>query len=76
MPERELVSYTYLHGVPQRTSARMGGEGFAMRLGGAELVLGSHAVANELRRLGLPKRALFTTYTEHMHASFELPEEL
>lgn len=76
MPERELISYTYLHGVPHRTSARMGGEGFAMRFGGAELVLGSHAVANELRRLGLPKRALFTTWTEHMHASFELPEKL
>jgi hypothetical protein len=76
MPERELISYTYLHGVPHRTRAQMGGEGFAMRLGGAELVLGSHALANELRLLGLPRRALFTTFTEHMHASFELPEKL
>ena len=76
MPERELISYTYLHGVPQRTRARMGGEGFAMRLGGADLVLGSHALANELRLLGLPRRALFTTYTEHMHAVFESPEKL
>ena len=46
-----------------------------MRLGGAELVLGSHALANELRLLGLPRRALFTTYTEHMHASFEAAQE-
>jgi hypothetical protein len=76
MSERELVSYTVLHGVPHRTRARMSGEGFAMRLGGAELVLGSHTVANELRALGLPKRALFTTYTEHMQASFGLPEKL
>jgi hypothetical protein len=76
MPERELVSYTYVHGAPHRTRATMGGEGFAMRLGGAELVLGSHALANELRLLGLPRRALFTTYTEHMHASFEAPEKL
>jgi hypothetical protein len=76
MPERELISYTYLHGVPHRTRAQMGGEGFAMRLGGAELVLGSHALANELRLLGLPRRALFTTFTEHMHASFELPEKI
>jgi len=76
MPEQELVSYTYLHGVPHRTRATMGGEGFAMRLGGAELVLGSHALANELRLLGLPRRALFTTWTERMHASFELPEKI
>jgi hypothetical protein len=54
----------------------MGGEGFAMRLGGAELVLGSHPLANELRLLGLPRRALFTTFTEHMHARFELPEKI
>ena len=76
MPEQELTSYTYLHGVPHRTRATMGGEGNAMRLGGADLVLGSHALANELRLLGLPRRALFTTYTEHMHASFALPEKL
>jgi hypothetical protein len=76
MPEQELVSYTYLHGVPHRTRATMGGEGFAMRLGGADLVLGSHALANELRLLGLPRRALFTTFTEHMHARFEGPEKL
>jgi hypothetical protein len=75
-PERELVSYTYLHGVPHRTRAKMGGEGFAMRLGGAELVLGSHALSNELRLLGLPRRALFTTWTEHMQARFEAPEKL
>jgi len=76
MPDRELISYTYLHGVPHRTRAQMGGEGFALRLGGAELVLGSHALANELRLLGLPRRALFTSFTEHMHAVFELPEKL
>jgi len=76
MPERELISYTYLHGVPHRTRAQMGGEGFAMRFGGAELVLGSHPLANDLRLLGLPRRALFTTWTEHMHASFGLPEKL
>jgi hypothetical protein len=76
MPEQELTSYTYLHGVPHRTRASMAGEGFAMRLGGAELVLGSHPLANELRLLGLPRRALFTTFTEHMRATFELPEKL
>ncbi len=76
MRERDLISYTYLHGVPHRTRATMGGAGFAMRLGGAELVLGSHALANELRLLGLPRRALFTTFTGHMHARFELPEKV
>lgn len=76
MPERELISYTYLHGVPHCTRAMMGGEGFAMRLGGAEIVLGSHTLSNELRLLGLPRRALFTTWTEHMHARFEGPEKL
>lgn len=76
MPEREMTSYTYLHGVAHRTRAMMGGEGFAMRFGGAEIVLGSHALSNDLRLLGLPKRALFTTWTERMHARFEAPEKI
>jgi len=76
MPEQDLVSYTYLHGVAHRTRARMSGQGFAFRLGGAELTLGSHALSNELRLLGLPRRALFTTWTERMAARFEAPEKL
>ncbi len=40
------------------------------------VVLGSHPPANELRLLGPPRRALFTTLTGDMRASFEGPEKL
>ena len=38
--------------------------------GGATLVLGDHPMADELRSLGLPKRALFSSSTALMTASF------
>ncbi len=41
-----------------------------------ELTLGTHAIADQLRELGLPKTALMSTWTEHMTGRFEQPEEL
>jgi hypothetical protein len=51
-------------------------DGVGMRLGGATVVLGRHPIADELRSLGLPKRALMSTSMDHMHASFEAPQRL
>jgi hypothetical protein len=76
LPERELVSYAYVEGVAHRIPATQGAEGFGVRLGGAALELGSGPVADELRSLGLPKRALMTTWMERMHAAFGEPEKL
>jgi len=76
LPDREMLTYTYLHGVPHRTRFVSGAEGFGVRPGGARLVLGDHPYAERLRALGLPRRALMTTWMERMHGRFEAPEKL
>ena len=48
----------------------MSAEGVAGRPGGATLVLGDHPMADELRSLGLPKRALFSSSAARMPATF------
>lgn len=63
-------------GVLYRTPSVMGGDGVGIRLGGATLTLGGHPIADELRALGLPKRALMSTWMEHMRARFEGPEQV
>jgi hypothetical protein len=77
MPERAMVTYTLIGGAPHRVRSRMGGDGFrAAGGGGARLELGDHPLADDLRSLGLPKRALLCAWTEHMRASFDAPEKL
>jgi hypothetical protein len=44
------------------------------RLGGATLELGAHPMADELRHLGLPRRALSTTSFGHWRAVFDEAE--
>jgi hypothetical protein len=76
LPDREMTTYTWIEGVPHRTVFASGAEGFGVKLGGAELTLGSGAVADELRRLGLPRRALMCAWMEHMRGRFDPPEKL
>lgn len=76
LPDNELVTYSYIEGVPHRTRFASGAEGFGFRWGGAELSLGDHPIAAELRGLGLPRRALVTSWMEKMHGRFEAPEKL
>jgi hypothetical protein len=76
MPERALETYTWIEGVAHRTAFTSGAEGMGVRLGGAELELGTHPIADELRALGLPRRALLTMWMERMHGRFEAPEKL
>jgi hypothetical protein len=45
-----------------------------MRLGGATVRLGDHPMADDLRSLGLPRRALMTTSVGLMSATFGEPE--
>ncbi len=73
-PEGALSSYSGLGGVPHRTAFVASGEGASFRLGGGRLELGTHAMAEELRSLGLPKRALSGACVEHMRMRFEAPE--
>ena len=68
------VSWAWRDGTLYRTPCLMSGNGVGNRLGGATLVLGSHPIADELRGLGLPRRALFSTSVEQFRASFDAPE--
>jgi hypothetical protein len=70
MPERDQISYALRDGTLYRTRAQMRGTGMGVRLGGAKLELGDHPIADELRTLGLPKRALASSSIAHMSATF------
>lgn len=69
IPARTLPTYTFLDGVLRRTTweADVSIRG---RLGGATLRLGSHPIAEQLRTLGLPKRAALTQTMRPMRARF------
>jgi hypothetical protein len=70
LPSHAPPSYSFADGVLRRTSWTTSSEGTAGRMGGASLVLGDHPMAAELRSLGLPKRALFSSSAAQMRASF------
>ncbi len=76
LAESHLTTYSYIEGVAHRTRFVSAAEGFGVRLGGAELRLGRGRIADELRSVGLPRRALMSTWMEHMRARFEPPEKL
>ncbi|HUI26489.1 MAG TPA: acetoacetate decarboxylase family protein [Candidatus Kryptonia bacterium] len=76
MKDMPQDAYAWRDGVLRKTPSVMGGEGSSMRLGGATLMLGAHPIADELRGIGLPRRALMSTWVDHMHASFQAPIEL
>ena len=74
LPSNAPPSYSFRDGVLRRTTWTTSSEDVAGRLGGATLVLGDHPMADELRSLGLPKRALFSSSAGHMRASFDRAE--
>ncbi len=76
MPDAPQRAYAWRDGVLYETPSIMGGEGVRVGLAGVTLTLGTHPIADELRHLGLPKRALLHTWTEHMHARFDAPQLL
>ena len=76
-PDREmpLDAYSFRDGVLRRTRWETANEGTRGRPGGATLVLGDgHPMAEELRRVGLPRRAVMTSTVDRMRARFEEPE--
>jgi len=76
LPDSSMRTYTMKDGALHETVFVSGAEGFGVGLGGLELRLGEHAVADELRALGLPKRPLLVTWMEHMRGRFEAPRKL
>jgi len=71
LPDSVMTTYSLIDGMPHKTAFSSGGAGVGFHLGGAELSLGAHPIADELRSLGLPKRALMTMWIEHMRGRFE-----
>ncbi|WP_213574004.1 acetoacetate decarboxylase family protein [Rhodococcus sp. USK13] len=65
-----LAAYSHLDGITRFTTWDMNPSGVRSRPGGAELKLGSHPIAEELRSLGLPKRALVTSSIPNLRMTF------
>ncbi|HYD49153.1 MAG TPA: acetoacetate decarboxylase family protein [Terriglobales bacterium] len=79
MPDMEIEMTTYTdHGGPHALAFAQGGA-TAINPGGAgvQLELGTHPLADELRRLGLPDAPLLlSTWVEHMRGSFGAPRRI
>ena len=73
LADMPMTTYSYIDGVLHKTTFVAGATGVGIRLGGAELSLGDHPIASELRSLGLPRRPLMTVWMEHQHGRFEAP---
>jgi hypothetical protein len=71
LPSRAPPTYSFAQGVLRRTTWTSSAEGAAGRFGGATLTLGDHPMADELRSLGLPRRALVSSSATQMRASFD-----
>src|SRR5262249_10611060 len=71
LPDSVMTTYSLIDGAPHKTAFSSGGEGGGLHLGGAPPTPRAQPIADELRSLGLPKRALMTMWMEHMHGSFE-----
>ena len=76
LPDVEMVTYSYLASALHRTRFTSGARGVGLHLGGAELELGDHPLADELRALGLPRRALLAVRMTHTHGTFAAPERV
>jgi hypothetical protein len=69
LPQRDLPTYSLRDDVLRRTAWDQEAQ-IRARLGGAKLTLGPHPIADELRTLGLPKRALMCSTMRGMSARF------
>jgi len=78
MPARgsSVDAYSHSDGVLRRTAWSMEPTGVRGRPGGAALSLGDHPIAKELRALGLPRRAAFSSTIDHVRMKFQAPDEL
>ena len=65
-----MPTYTWRDDVLRVTEWTTTGTGLGGHVGGAQLTLGRHPIAEELRGLGLPRRAAMSASTAHVTASF------
>lgn len=71
-----IAAYTNLDGVLRSTPWVMNPSDVRMRPGGARVELGEHPVAEQMRALGLPRRALFTSEIGSLQMTFEDAREI
>lgn len=64
-------AYAWRDGTLFKTPSRMSADEVGFRLGGATVTLGTHPIADELRALGFPRRALSTTWFGRWRATFD-----
>jgi len=76
LPDAAMMTYSQVDGVLHRTRFVSGATGAGIHVGRAKLELGDHPLADDLRMLGLPRRALVSVWMEHMHGLFEAPERV
>jgi len=69
-PEQTLCTYSYIDGALHETPFMSSAEDLGVRMGGAEIELGAHPIADELRSLGLPKPALMSMWMGKMRGRF------
>jgi hypothetical protein len=74
LPAQAPPTYSWADGALRCTTWTTSSEGTGGRIGGATLTLGNHPMAEELRSLGLPRRALFSSSAAHVRASFDAAE--
>ncbi|MFI6168228.1 acetoacetate decarboxylase family protein [Nocardia sp. NPDC051052] len=75
-PQRRNIAssfdaYSHIDGITRCTPWRMEPSGMRARPGGATLALGDHPIADELRSLRLPRRAVMTSTISHLAMTFE-----
>jgi hypothetical protein len=73
LPEQTLSTYSYIDRVLYETPFVSGAQSVGIRIGGAQISLGAHPIADELRSLGLPKPALMTMWMGKMQGKFHAP---
>lgn len=73
-PEQTLCTYSYIDGALHRTPFVSSAEMLGVRKGGAQIELGAHPIADELRSLGLPKPALMSIWMDKMKGRFDEAE--
>ena len=74
LPEQTFCAYSYIDGALHRNPFVSSAEDLGIRMRGAEIELGAHPVADELRSLGLPKPALMSMWLGKIKGRFEAAE--
>jgi len=73
-PAQTLCTYSYIDGALHKNPFVSSAEELGIRMRGAEIELGAHPIADELRSLGLPKPALMSMWLGKMKGRFEAAE--